>query len=83
MPTDDAKLKKALSEFALALSKQFIRRQQQDIADAKEIASILSKISTRLGEIEGIEVRDLGKSFSHDDPSFRFGHFPPRAKKRS
>jgi hypothetical protein len=63
MPTDDARLKSALFDLGFALSKQSIRRQEQEQTDIREIARILTKIGKIVGDIPGIQVQDLGVAF--------------------
>ncbi len=82
MPTVDIKLKKALYELALALSKQSIKRQEQEKADTKEIARILAKISKLGGDFPGPQVQDLGVAFSESCATHdRFRAYPEGPKR--
>jgi hypothetical protein len=64
VPTDAEKLNRMLNELGLALCRQSIRREEQETANIKETARLLTKISTLLGETTGIKVKDLGAAFT-------------------
>lgn len=81
MPTVEIKLKKALYELALALSKQSIKRQEQEKADTREIARILTRISKLGGDFPGPQVQDLGQAFTESCATMdRFRPFPEGPK---
>ncbi len=65
MPTDGAKLKKALQELSLALAKESMDRQKREAAHVRKIAIILTRISKLVGTDVGGKIEDLGKEFAH------------------
>ncbi len=64
MPTDAEKLNRMLYQLGLTLCKQSIKRQEQETANIKETAKILTKISELMGDAAGIKVQNLGEEFS-------------------
>ena len=64
MPTNVAKLAKALQKLSLALARQSMDRQKREAANVRETARILTTIANLMGDVPGVDIRDLGPEFA-------------------
>jgi hypothetical protein len=64
MPTNVVKLAKELQKLSLALARQSTERQELEVAHVKKTAKILTTIANLMGDVSGIDIKDLGTKFA-------------------
>jgi hypothetical protein len=81
MPTNVAKLAKALQKLSLALARQSVDRQKREAANVRETARILTTIGNLMGDVPGVDIKDLGPDFASVCNFGGPGPLPPPPRK--